>query len=83
MFDIIDADENRKIDIYEFKAALNFIEKCGLSIYNPYKIFNEIDDNKKDIITFDEFCYWSVKYSLRIPDSDTFPDYDSKTDNNL
>jgi Ca2+-binding EF-hand superfamily protein len=72
MFDIIDANENRKVDIYEFKAAFKYTEKWGVPINDPEKIFNEIDDNNNGVINFDEFCYWAVKNNLKIPD--TIPD---------
>lgn len=70
MFEIIDSDDSKKIDIYEFEAALPFIKQWGMEINEPKKIFREIDDNDSGVITFDEFCYWAIQSSLKIPDEE-------------
>ena len=68
MFDLIDSDDSKKIDIYEFEAALPFIKKWGLNVEDVKKTFSQIDDNGSGVITFDEFCFWAIKNSLKIPD---------------
>lgn len=72
MFERLDADSNKKIDLYEFKAALSTLEKWGVKIENPEKVFNEIDVNLSGYIIFDEFCHWAIKNSLDIEDDDDF-----------
>lgn len=69
MFEIIDSDSNKKIDVYEFTAALPIIQKWGLKIINPDKVFNEIDENGSGFILFDEFCHWAIINSLKIDKS--------------
>jgi len=66
MFEIIDSDSNKKIDIYEFTAAMPIIQKWGLKIINPEKVFKEIDENESGFILFDEFCHWAIMNSLKI-----------------
>ena len=70
MFEAIDSNDTRKVDIYEFEAALPFIKKWGHEIFDVKKSFKEIDDNESGIITFDEFCFWAIKNSLKIPIED-------------
>ena len=70
MFDIIDSDNSKKIDVYEFEAALPFLKHWGLDVQNVQETFENIDDNTSGVITFDEFCYWAIKNSLHIPDED-------------
>jgi Ca2+-binding EF-hand superfamily protein len=70
MFELMDSDDTRKVDIYEFEAALSFIKRWGIEIKDIKKSFNEIDDNNSGVITFDEFCFWAIKNSLKIPIED-------------
>lgn len=72
MFDRLDSDCNKKIDLYEFIVALPVIEKWGLKIYNPQKTFLEIDVNNNGAIVFDEFCYWAIKNKLHIEADEYF-----------
>ena len=72
MFDRLDSDSNKKIDVYEFAAALPTIEKWGVKVEDAEKVFNEIDDNRSGFIIFDEFCHWAIQNSLDIEDDDDF-----------
>lgn len=72
MFDRLDSDSNKKIDFYEFKAAIPTVEKWGLIVENPEASFAELDRDKSGYIIFDEFCSWAIEKSLDIEDDDDF-----------
>jgi Ca2+-binding EF-hand superfamily protein len=72
MFNSLDSDSNKKIDVYEFTAALPTIEKWGVKVVNVEAVFRKIDVNKSGFIIFDEFCHWAIQNSLDIEDDDYF-----------
>ena len=56
VFDKIDTDDDRRIDLSEFKtgfAVLGLDKKHKAEV-----VFNTIDLNAGGIILFDEFCAW-------------------------
>jgi Ca2+-binding EF-hand superfamily protein len=56
VFDKIDTDDDRRIDLAEFKAGFAVL---GLDKkHKPDAVFNTIDLNAGGIILFDEFCAW-------------------------
>jgi Ca2+-binding EF-hand superfamily protein len=56
VFDKIDTDDDRRIDLAEFKAGFSVL---GLDKkHKPDVVFKEIDTNAGGIILFDEFCAW-------------------------
>ena len=56
VFDKIDTDDDRRIDLAEFKAGFAVL---GLDKkHKPDAVFKEIDTNAGGIILFDEFCAW-------------------------
>ena len=60
VFDKIDTDDDRRIDLAEFKAGFAVL---GLDKkHKPDAVFNTIDLNAGGIILFDEFCAWYSQY---------------------
>lgn len=57
VFDNIDKDDDRRIDINEFKSGFSVLKLDN----NPDDVFNEIDKNKGGFILFKEFCSWFNK----------------------
>lgn len=56
VFDKIDTDDDRRIDLAEFKAGFAVL---GLDKkHKAETVFKEIDLNAGGIILFDEFCAW-------------------------
>lgn len=56
VFDKIDTDDDRRIDLAEFKAGFGVL---GLDKnHKADAVFKEIDLNAGGIILFDEFCAW-------------------------
>ena len=69
-FKRIDSGGDGRIDIHEFIAAKNIIEKWVGKLDNPEKEFKQIDRNGGGQILFDEFCDWSCKKNLDLDDDD-------------
>ena len=61
---MIDANQDGRIGIEEFKAAQTTIERLVGPIEDPEKEFAEIDTNGGGLIFFDEFVDWSVRKCL-------------------
>jgi hypothetical protein len=60
VFDKIDTDDDRRIDLPEFKAGF-----AVLGLDKKHKadlVFKEIDLNAGGIILFDEFCAWYAEH---------------------
>jgi Ca2+-binding EF-hand superfamily protein len=79
MFSRIDTGGDRKVNIYEFKAALPLIEKWGVKIEDPKKTFKEIDTNNGGEILFDDFCHFAIKKNLDLENDDDFDDEELKS----
>ena len=54
VFDTIDTDDDRRIDLEEFRAGFNVLNLQG----NADEVFNTIDTNHGGKILFIEFCEW-------------------------
>ncbi|CAK9067628.1 unnamed protein product [Durusdinium trenchii] len=83
--DMVDADEDRRIDCKEFA---NFIasgkaekvgikvtpemmeDRCGSTLMPGYSLFNEIDEDQGGCILFKEFSDYCIRKGLRNPDRD-------------
>jgi Ca2+-binding EF-hand superfamily protein len=74
MFQIINTDGDRKLSYKEFQTAVPKMEKWGIKITDPKKVFAEIDLDKGGFIMFDEFCHWAIKNQLDIDTDDDFED---------
>jgi hypothetical protein len=56
VFDKIDTDDDRRIDLTEFKRGFDLL---GLDkTHKPDAVFKAVDANGGGIILFDEFCAW-------------------------
>lgn len=62
VFDKIDTDDDRRIDLAEFKKGFSLIKLEGK--YNAEDVFKAIDTNNGGIILFDEFCTWFTENGL-------------------
>jgi hypothetical protein len=48
----------------------NELEKWGIDMSNPEKLFREADRDGGGMILFIEFCDWAIKKSLDLEDDD-------------
>jgi len=62
IFDKIDTDDDRRIDLAEFKKGFSLIKLEGK--HKPEDVFKAIDANGGGIILFDEFCTWFAEHGL-------------------
>lgn len=58
VFDEIDTDDDRRIDLTEFKTGF---DKLKMAEHDAKTVFNEIDRNCGGYILFNEFCSWFAK----------------------
>lgn len=70
MFTRLDKNEDRRLDIKEFRRGAHMLACWGIVIDNPVKTFNEIDTTGGGVILFDEFCSWIINKGLFDDDSD-------------
>jgi hypothetical protein len=61
MFKRIDITGDKRVELYEFKAAVPMMNKWGVNIDDAEAIFKSIDTNGGGFIMFDEFCDWAIK----------------------
>ena len=74
-FNRVDTDDDRRIDLDEFLAAQEIMERWVGPIDDMEGAFNEIDTNGGGKILFYEFCRWAIKKNLDLEDDD---DYDTQ-----
>lgn len=70
MFDAVDTEDDRRINLDEFKKAVPTIETWGVKIPNPEETFKEVDKNGGGQVLFIEFCDWAFKKGLDLVDDD-------------
>ena len=70
MFNRIDTEDNKKINLEEFKSAIPQLEEWGVTIEDPESTFNEIDANGGGEILFQEFSDWAIAKHLDLTDDD-------------
>lgn len=58
VFDNIDTDDDRRIDLDEFKTGFDVLNMEG---QDSEQVFKEIDRNGGGFILFNEFCSWFAK----------------------
>jgi len=56
MFERIDNDGDRRMDLEEFKLAVPSLEKWGVKVTDAEQSFKAIDSNGGGLVLFDEFC---------------------------
>ncbi len=72
MFDRVDASDDRRVDLDEFKAAVAKIEAWGLQVDDAEAEFKAIDTNDGGKILFDEFASWALAKKLDLEEDDDF-----------
>lgn len=70
MFQRIDTNFDRRVSLNEFQRAVPEIQKWGVKIQDPVRVFKSIDKNGGGMILFDEFCEWAIKKNLDLEDDD-------------
>lgn len=68
-FDRIDVDDDKRIDLREFKSAQETAQKW-VGKFDAEVEFKKIDKNGGGFILFDEFCTWAISKSLDLEDDD-------------
>ena len=71
-FDRVDKDDDNRIELDEFLAAVPAIEKWVGKIKDPEATFKEIDSDGHGMILFDEFCEWAYRHNLDLEDDDDY-----------
>lgn len=66
MFETIDQEEDRRVDLEEFTAALPKLSAWGILIEEgeAEQVFSTIDSNDGGQVLFAEFCTWAIKQKL-------------------
>jgi hypothetical protein len=62
IFDKIDTDDDKRIDLPELKRGFTLLKLEGK--HNVEEVFRAIDTNGGGIILFDEFCSWYAERGL-------------------
>lgn len=62
VFDKIDSDDDKRIDLAELKAGFALLKLEGK--HKVEEVFKSIDTNGGGIILFDEFCCWFAQRGL-------------------
>ena len=69
-FKRIDDDDDRRVSLDEFKAAIPIMEMWVGAIEDPDAEFDAIDSNDGGLVLFQEFCNWAISKSLDLEDDD-------------
>ena len=64
MFNCLDTGHDKRVDIYEFTAAIPKLDKWGVFVDDPATEFARVDTNGSGQITFAEFCDWATTQHL-------------------
>eukprot|EP00746_Dinoflagellata_sp_MGD_P151478 gnl/MRDRNA2_/MRDRNA2_83069_c0_seq1.p1 gnl/MRDRNA2_/MRDRNA2_83069_c0~~gnl/MRDRNA2_/MRDRNA2_83069_c0_seq1.p1 ORF type:complete len:2124 (-),score=461.30 gnl/MRDRNA2_/MRDRNA2_83069_c0_seq1:152-6523(-) len=86
VFGIIDAGNDRRINLAEFTMAVPRLTQWGVRISKAdvVPIFNHIDRNHGGQVLFAEFCEWAIKQKLDLCESeDDMPQQSSKPSNQV
>ncbi|GAB5360037.1 hypothetical protein AAMO2058_000593100 [Amorphochlora amoebiformis] len=70
MFDRADKNDDRRIDLAEFKNSAKAMEAWGVKILDPKSAFKSIDKNGGGFILFNEFCDFAIALSLDLEDDE-------------
>lgn len=77
LFKQIDKSDDQKIQLDEFKNAIDMLKKNKVEIKDPEKEFKAIDKDGSGEISFVEFCKYAIEKSLSLED-DSFDDDELK-----
>ncbi len=69
-FDRIDTDDDRRVSHSEFLVAVPLLQKWGIDVSNPEKLWREADRDGGGQVLFIEFCDWAIKKNLDLDDDD-------------
>jgi Ca2+-binding EF-hand superfamily protein len=69
IFDQVDSDDDHRLDLAEFKAALPKLEAWGMAIEDADATFAEMDTNGGGKVLFGEFSDWALKKKLNFADA--------------
>ena len=64
MFDEVDASDDRRVSLEEFRAALPQLASFGVTVDDADATFAEIDTNGGGMILFNEFAAWACAKGL-------------------
>ena len=73
-FNRIDTNQDSRIDIGEFRNAVDTLAKWNIKL-EPKEVdatFAKLDKSGGGAILFDEFCHWAIKQKLDLDDDDDF-----------
>jgi Ca2+-binding EF-hand superfamily protein len=70
MFEQIDDGNDQRINMEEFKNAIQLLESWGVKVDDPDATFSEIDVNGGGQLLFDEFADWAIQKGLELEDDD-------------
>ena len=77
MFDIVDESDDGLVSYDEFVTQLPKVQKWGVDVGDPRATFDEIDEDKRGTLDFDEFREWALLKSLELDDEDADDDADA------
>lgn len=69
LFDKLDTDDDQRMNLEEFKAALPKLKQFGITVEESKAeiVFNQIDGNDRGAdIFFEEFCTWALKRKAEV-----------------
>ena len=80
MFEKVNRTREPKITLEEFKKAIPRMKEWGVEIKEneAEKEFNNIKEDNKDTISFEEFCDFAIQKSLDLDEDDDFDDEELK-----
>ncbi|KAL1495286.1 hypothetical protein AB1Y20_017146 [Prymnesium parvum] len=64
LFDMIDAGDDRRVDLDEFTAAVPRLAEWGVHVHDAEALFAQIDANGGGQVLFDEFAHWALSAGL-------------------
>lgn len=73
IFQTVDAEGDRRIDLEEFAAARERLIEWGAQLPDEGSeaaVFDEIDSNNGGQVLFSEFCRWAIKQKLDLGEED-------------
>merc|ERR1719171_2602657 len=72
MFETIDTEMDRRINLQEFMAGAPKLASWGLAIAagNEAAVFRQIDQNGGGQVLFIEFCEWAIEHKLNLGEDD-------------
>eukprot|EP00670_Eutreptiella_braarudii_P007008 CAMPEP_0174286784 /NCGR_PEP_ID=MMETSP0809-20121228/12998_1 /TAXON_ID=73025 ORGANISM="Eutreptiella gymnastica-like, Strain CCMP1594" /NCGR_SAMPLE_ID=MMETSP0809 /ASSEMBLY_ACC=CAM_ASM_000658 /LENGTH=441 /DNA_ID=CAMNT_0015382983 /DNA_START=114 /DNA_END=1439 /DNA_ORIENTATION=+ len=64
MFDEFDTDEDRNVDLNEFKGVCARLDSWGIRVHYPEKAFEALDKRKRGEVPFQDFADWVIGKQL-------------------